>query len=77
MALLMHAWSVILGCAIARNKFSYNESEIAVSTRTYWNEYDVLTETSTRTYWNEYDVLTETSTRTHDNEYAHSLEFNI
>ena len=28
-----------------------------MSTRTYWNEYDVLTEMSTRTYWNEYVYL--------------------
>ena len=28
-----------------------------MSTRTYRNEYDVLTEMSTRTYWNEYVYL--------------------
>lgn len=49
---------------MARNKFSYNEGEIAVSTRTYRNEYThlqkrvrVLTEMSTRTYFREYVVL--------------------
>ena len=44
-----------------------------MSTRTYRNEYDVLTEMSTRTYWNEYDVLTEMSTRTYWNEYVYLL----